>query len=590
MKLKSFIKENAATILRSLFLFVVVLASGIIIFRNNLLYKDNAYISKTNSDGILVSYNISDTSCSPTDGGAYIYIDNVLSVIDEVEFSFDKSLGEETKFSLYASYADMSEGAYRLVDTKSIKKGANTVTFYTEKIEMRSIIVKVLNANQTFPIVIPTFTVNLNQYVFQPFQNNLKWTSIFTSVLVVSLLVTTLSIVISQNIKKHSPGAESASLARSNPPKKEEITTVSTLPSTPNKQKTRSSNFELLRVICMLCLIGHHFAVHGGLLSQEANTVAYSFGVAFLPIGKICFIAFIAISMWFLCDSKTNLARFLKVWLEVLFYSVVFTVISFLMDYPLRPVDFISSFFVMIGNSHGFAASYLIFVLILPFLLFIAKRLTKKQTIYLLIVLFFVQIGAQILNKYTNYVQPVFSEPLLFVFCFFLSLFLKKWPIKIFDNKIFSLTVLIAIYSLMIVNNTVASSNAKISFFIYVLSIDESSVLFIIAGYALFFLFKNIHVKENKFINFVASSSFAVLLIHDHNFFRHLFWFDVVKTSSFFHSQLFVLYFVLTVILIYFVCSTIDYLRKKLLEDPIFRIPVIQRIIDKYNTSFNKES
>ena len=358
-------------------------------------------------------------------------------------------------------------------------------------------------------------------------------------------------------------------------------------------KKIRDSNFELLRLVGMLFIIGHHFAVHGGLLGQPAGSAARIVGLIFLPLGKTFFITYIAISMWFLADPrKTNLNRFLKVWLEVFFYSIVFTIVTYSMTKEQRFIDFLSSMFVMIGNSHGFAASYLIFIFLLPFLQMATRNLTKAQGRLLLVVLFMLQVGAQILNKYTGYIQPVFSEPLLFIFCYVLSINLKRWPVKIVENVIFEACLLALCMGLLYWAVLYAYNGGQYNYFyqlISILSSDESSVIYITAGYMIFFLVKKVNIGYHKTINFLASSSFAVLLIHDHNFFRHLFWYNVVKVESFFDSNLFVLHFFFTIVAIYFACSTIEYLRKEFVERPFFSLPCIQKLINKYNNEVFKD-
>lgn len=87
--------------------------------------------------------------------------------------------------------------------------------------------------------------------------------------------------------------------------------------------KERESNIELLRIICMMMIIGAHFVYHGGALSGTSgvNQVISSF----LAIGgKVGFDCFIVISAWFLVNSSFKIERFLKVWGQVLFYNVLF--------------------------------------------------------------------------------------------------------------------------------------------------------------------------------------------------------------------------------------------------------------------------
>ena len=102
-------------------------------------------------------------------------------------------------------------------------------------------------------------------------------------------------------------------------------------------KKQRSSNIELLRIICMFMIVihhfmahghrpcaptiaekqgrnGSHFMAHGGLwmLPTGINKIIVNF---FMPFGKMAFVVFVVISCWFLTNSEFKGARFIKTWL-----------------------------------------------------------------------------------------------------------------------------------------------------------------------------------------------------------------------------------------------------------------------------------
>ena len=53
----------------------------------------------------------------------------------------------------------------------------------------------------------------------------------------------------------------------------------------------RKSNIELLRVLCMTCLVAHHFTIHGNLYLNE-NIFVQHFSLIFAPLGKMCYVVF----------------------------------------------------------------------------------------------------------------------------------------------------------------------------------------------------------------------------------------------------------------------------------------------------------
>ena len=83
----------------------------------------------------------------------------------------------------------------------------------------------------------------------------------------------------------------------------------------------RKSNIELLRVLCMICLVAHHFTIHGNLYMNE-NIFVQRFSLIFAPLGKMCYVVFMVISSYFLSNANVKSKRFWKVWMEVLFYRL----------------------------------------------------------------------------------------------------------------------------------------------------------------------------------------------------------------------------------------------------------------------------
>ena len=49
----------------------------------------------------------------------------------------------------------------------------------------------------------------------------------------------------------------------------------------------RKSNIELLRILCMMCLVAHHFTIHGNLYLNE-NIFVQRFFSDFCSIRKKC--------------------------------------------------------------------------------------------------------------------------------------------------------------------------------------------------------------------------------------------------------------------------------------------------------------
>jgi hypothetical protein len=346
----------------------------------------------------------------------------------------------------------------------------------------------------------------------------------------------------------------------------------------------RKSNIELCRIICMLLIIAHHCVVHGG--AMEMNFCANKWLAIFLvPGGKLCFDCFLAISTWFLVDQSFKMERFIKVWVQVLFYSIVFSILAFAMGTVFSIRNWFSILFPIAGNSHGFAAAYLAFYLILPFLAKISESITKKQAAWLVAILFYIEIITQIIGAVSLYTQPLNSELLLFVLFYFISLYLKRYPLKILESKCLMLSIVIfvwlaifAIFSLTYLLPQNRWVSLLLSF-----NVSESSMLFVIGGFAVFFFFYGIKMPAIPIINKIATATFGVLLIHDHNFFRYILWNEIVKAPTWYYSKYFMLRVLLVTILIFSICAAIELIRARIFERYILHSAVLSGISNKVN-------
>lgn len=542
---------------KSIFLVMLIFFTGILIFKNSLLYREEVLLSLENSNETMVEFQKSGEVYVPNSTGSYIYVQASGIETNEIQIQFDEAFDENATVQLF--FGDGTNE--RLIEQKIVREGTEKVKFYFDKTRFEYAKIYVISMDGSHALNLNSGTINICNRYIDFLRTDIQWIASILSLLIFSVVITQLIALLG---------------------KKQNDSVI--------RGQERDSNIELLRCICMLLLVAHHYAVHGGLLGLEFSLAKYV-GLIFLPIGKICFLAFIAISMYFLVDGKAKFSRFLKCWLEVLFYSVILTIATYGMGGIIRIRDFISSFFVMTSNSHGFAASYLLFLLIYPFVLRATKNCSKIQARYLLAVTFGIQILSQIMRALTGYTQPVFSELTLFVFCYLLSLNLKRYPWRVLNNKLFTFTVVIAVYAYVFILDYILYSKGLNEFgqFMYGITADESSIFFIIGGYALFYLFLNIHIKPSRIINTISGCTFGILLIHDHNFLRHWFWNDIVITESFFYSKYFLLGFVIIVVGIFIACGVIDYLRQKILETMIIRAKWFIKVSNKMDEVLNEQ-
>lgn len=359
-------------------------------------------------------------------------------------------------------------------------------------------------------------------------------------------------------------------------------------------KKARNTTIELFRIVCMLLVIAHHCVIHGGAYTMD-NGINKWISMVILPAGKICFDSFIAISVWYTVDSKFKAQRFVKIWLEILFYNLVFTALTVQLGAgyttPISVYNWIGNFFPMLGNSHGFAASYAMYYLLVPFLAMLAHQLTKRQTKIFIGLLFLIQVFSSIIGRTIYYYQPMPSEVLLFVLFYYVALYLKRWPGKLQTNKPLLALIVVCIWAFITISwvgNALFPDSRLYPYFIDITG-NESSLTNIVAGFCLFLLVKDIKMPCIPQINAVASTTFGVLLYHDHNFFRPVVWDRFVQAPTWYYVSpvKFVLHILFAVLCIFVVGMIIDFIRQ-FLERQVFRMGFIQIFCQKVDCVFQK--
>lgn len=331
-------------------------------------------------------------------------------------------------------------------------------------------------------------------------------------------------------------------------------------------KKNRNSTIELLRVFCMFMLILHHMCVHGDLLNIT-NGINKKIVLFFIPFGKIAFCCFLAISMFYLTEQTFRMKKFISTWLLVFFYNIVFTIIAMSIVKTFFVKSFFASFFPILGNSHGFASAYLAFYLMLPFLHIVSSKISTMQLQYLVIILVVFQCGSKIMGGITDYYQNLGSELSLFVFCYFFQLYLKKRDLRILKSK-GCLILIIVITYLLRLGIDIFRPQKTLFKILYNISLsvvgDESGILNIMAGFALFYLFKGLKETNIPFVNLVASATFPVLLIHDHNVLRPIIWNNIFDVQRYSQSNILLIRMLLIAFIIYIVGFVIEIIRKNI--------------------------
>lgn len=343
--------------------------------------------------------------------------------------------------------------------------------------------------------------------------------------------------------------------------------------------RKRDSNVELLRIIAMIMIVAHHLMLHGGVFEHASQTASLLFGGLLIPGGKIGFVCFIVISAWYGAQKEFSGKRYMKIALEAVFYNMLGMFLATLLNRgtiePITARNWLGALLPVFGSSHGFVVYYLIYLLILPLLQKASAHMTQKNILAMLALLFMMQVGGKVISVVIGYspLVDLNSDLLVFIAIYFMIVCLQRRPVKLLEKKALLLAVLAAVWAIDFAFNLLmhARPDSEMLSKASLLVNSETSPLNIAAGFSLFFLFKNMRIGHSRLINTIASHTFGVLLLHDHNYFRYVIWGNVFSVEKIYGAGLPMLagYTVAVTALIFVAGVLVDMLREKCLEKPL---------------------
>ena len=340
-------------------------------------------------------------------------------------------------------------------------------------------------------------------------------------------------------------------------------------------KKERNSSFELLRIIAIIMIILDHYSFHGGWDSFTCSN--FSLNVFLLQImvfgGNLGCYIFMIITGYFMIHGKVNYKKILKLMLEMAFYSIaIFLIFKFIKNRNFSKTEIVQNFlFLIYGN--WFLVNYIILSFFIPFLNKFFLRLEKEEFKKLLITTIIVYSIVPSICYYLGVGTWKFSYFDFMLVSYMLGSYIGLYGINRFEKKkycIKTILVVSAIILLLIISfDALAIKLNKDKFLAWATVANyQTSILLILFAISIFYIFKNITLKSN-IINFIASSTLGIYLIHDNYLIRHWIWREFFPNNQYLYSNLLILHCIAKVIGIFVVCIIIDKLRIYLIEKPL---------------------
>ncbi len=328
--------------------------------------------------------------------------------------------------------------------------------------------------------------------------------------------------------------------------------------TTERRIEMRFSNIELLRILCMLMIIGGH--------TIGAHKTTYDLSsfdeVAKLPILSVTNVAvdtFVIISGYF--GIKMKLKKLAKLEMQVIFYSVALFFTAILLGWHTLNIKAdIAVFMPILTKRYWFITCYFVLYIISPLLNEWAESLSKQRFGRLLIagaLLVYVWPTYSYLLNTNQFISDAGFGIVNFSYLYMLGRFIKTHYIEKYTTVFywggyfFDVTLLFAChYSLSWIFGFEFTS-----FYCY------NTIFIFVGAVFLFMAFKNMSFSS-RIVNWLAKPCLAVYLIH----FNGYIWHNacrIIDIPSYHGIQLIVVVLLIPVV-IYLVCVVIEFCRIRL--------------------------
>lgn len=278
----------------------------------------------------------------------------------------------------------------------------------------------------------------------------------------------------------------------------------------------RESNFELLRLICMLMVLATH-AVGYVQYSHLTGTEGYIRLIA-SQFCLVCVDVFVMISGWF--GIKASWKGAANLLFQVIFCATLCFIVFLAVGLPVSFRQNLAPY-LLFGSGYWFVVSYLVLYALSPVLNSFIKSASKKEFISVIAAFFLAEFVFGYLLDVGHF-DYGFS-PLFFIGIYLLARYVKIYPDRCFSLEwYYDILIYVAVTALSILGFIYGYKWFGMGFHLN----HYDSPLCLVASLYFLLFFSKINISS-KVINWLASSAFAIYLIHTNNlvlpYFRELF-------------------------------------------------------------------
>ena len=346
--------------------------------------------------------------------------------------------------------------------------------------------------------------------------------------------------------------------------------------------KERQANLELLRILCMLLIIGDHLTGQSGI--ADYTTLPSSFAFCLIGCGsRIACSVFVLIGGWFLCEQPYKTRRPLSLWLSLWLYTVPVTLLCKLAGLDVSWGALRWAAFPASTRQLWFISDYLLLLLCVPLLNRLLRGLSRPAHRGLLAVLAVPLIVYPTLFGENGAVS---DTAWMFLYEYLLIAYLRRWP----DNRLahllqhraaalglgLGLPLLNTI--LRAVLETRGLTDGKAFQYMAYYRTALGALPNLLAALALFYLFKGLDLGCVRWVNALAGTTLGVYILHQVPAFRGFLWNGLLQAEAHHGSAGYTL---LAILAVFLGCAAVDALRTALVMRPLENTRLFKALCEK---------
>lgn len=327
----------------------------------------------------------------------------------------------------------------------------------------------------------------------------------------------------------------------------------------------RNSRIELLRILCMLMIVAYHYSTYGFYSDELMYSPNKSLAELLTLGGETGVSVFVLISGYYMIDSRYSFRKFSLYMGQIWFYTLgaLMLFLTIFSDSGLVTREMLSMSILPISKGHyWFATSFLVLMLLSPYLNSFIKSAGQKQLLSAIAVLFIIYTLLPTLFE----IQLSYST-----FSRFLILYLSAGYIKLYHQcseagarKHLAIALLLLAFALSwtLSMNYLGQHRGYQALLLYSNALPRNAIFIYFMALELFLCFLSLKPVYSGRVNVIAGLTFGVYLFHDNQLFRAM-WQGLFKTSQFTFSSWLPLHALITITAVYLAGSIIELLRQK---------------------------